>query len=73
MKRSIVILAMLMLALPGCCSSSQRHESYNVESKPYYKNVSDQPPDAEVTGVTYDKGPAHPTIYEWIFAKLGIE
>ncbi len=54
----------LVLLLPGCAHHPHDHESRN--------RISDPAPDRTVCGVTYDQGIRHPTVWERVFWKLGI-
>ena len=59
-----VSAALLLLLLTGCVGPAARS---------YRNHVSDVENEDGVKGITYDKGPAHPTFWEMVFARLGVK
>lgn len=66
------IIATLSLVLPtGCASSRCLNDS--PPDRSYRYHVSDVESEKKIKGVTYDKGPYHPTFWETVFTRLGIK
>ncbi len=59
--------AVLSLVLLTGCAPSSPHDSTD------RNHVSDRESEDKIKGVTYDKGPAHPTFWEMAFTWAGIK
>lgn len=77
MKNIVKLALAASIALQGCSHQPRQCKDPNlctaVPEYHYSGNVSDVPAEKSIQGVTYDKGPAHPTFWEWAFDKLGIK